>query len=152
MYARFKDRFEDVEGSGDGPVDMVYVICMPSRKNYAANASSVVSAKFRVLNAITPKELTPSDYQALSETLNPRNKMLYKKMTKLPVCLSFFMCYYDAYARGSETIAVFEDDIKYEVSIDRIKRTIAEFGKTSCEICFLGYCWSNCKRIREEAR
>ena len=151
VYARFKDRFEDVEGSGDGPVDMVYVICMPSRKNYAKRVVGRLGAKFRVLNAITPKELTPSDYQALSETLNPRNKMLYKKMTKLPVCLSFFMCYYDAYTRGYETIAVFEDDIKYEVSIDRIKRTIAEFNKTSCEICFLGYCWSNCKRIREEA-
>jgi len=87
----------------------------------------------------------------MSETMNPGNKMLYKQMTKLPVCLSFFMCYWDAYTSGYSTIAVFEDDIKLVASIDQVLAAIREFKKLpEGEILFLGYCWANCEQQFEQ--
>jgi len=149
VYARFKDRIEE-KGQGTGAVDMLYCICMPKRRGYATRMVAHFGQKYKLLDAITPKDLSPEDYQNLSETLNSRNKWLYRKMTKLPVCLSFFMCYHDAYVNGYDTIAIVEDDIKFTVSMDRITAAINEFKKVNASVLFLGYCWANCAKMRRE--
>lgn len=149
VYDRFKDRFE-VKGEGVGSVDMLYCICMPDRRAYASGMLEHFGQKYKMLDAITPKDLSPEDYENLSETLNSRNRWLYKKMTKLPVCLSFFMCYFDAYQNGYDTIAIVEDDIKFTVGMDRIEAAISEFKKADATVLFLGYCWANCAKMRRE--
>ena len=149
VYDRFKDRFT-AKGEGVGSVDMLYCICMPQRRDYATRALEHFGQKYKMLDAITPKDLSPEDYENLSESLNSRNRWLYKKMTKLPVCLSFFMCYFDAFQNGHETIAVVEDDIKFTVSMDRIFAAIEEFKRIDARVLFLGYCWANCAKMRRE--
>ena len=146
VYERFRGKFEE-HGHGDiGPTDMVYVIAMPERISYIEGKLSEMNTRYKLLHAVKPDDLNKDDYERMSETFNPKNKMLYNRMTKLPVCLSFFMCYYDAYVHGYDTILVLEDDIKYNVSLDRIKQAIDEFKKIDAEILFLGYCWANCDK------
>lgn len=150
VYERFKNKFELCPGDY-GEVDMVYVISMPSRLEYIKGVVEQLKCQYTLFHAISPKDLTPEDYSNMSETFNPSNKMLYKKMTKLPVCLSFFMCYWDAYTKGYNTIMVLEDDVKFMVSLDLIHAAINEFKKTlEADILFLGYCWANCAKKFEQ--
>ena len=145
VYTRFKDRFSFVENENNNvEVDMVYCICMPKRKEYAKKQLELLKTKYKMFNAITPKDLTSEDYSKMSQTYSPLNVFLYKQMTKLPVCLSFFMCYYDAYVNNYDTILVLEDDIKLKVSVDKIYGAIRDFKTTEFEIMFLGYCWAYC--------
>ena len=146
VYDRFKTKFDEYGNGETGPTDMVYAIAMPDRLAYIKGKLSELGTKYKLFNAIKPDDLTKEDYERMSETFNPKNKMLHKRMTKLPVCLSFFMCYYDAYVNGYDTILVLEDDIKFNVSIDRIKQAIEEFKKIDAEVLFLGYCWANCDK------
>jgi len=146
IYRRFKHKFKPVGESGSNELDMIYCICMPSRVEYATEQLKAFGQKYKLLDAIKPDDLTSDDYRNLSETFNPQNKHLYKQMTKLCVCLSFFMCYYDAYKNGFETILIVEDDIKYQVSIAQIFEAIRQFKTTDGQIMFLGYCWSNCDK------
>ena len=74
VYDRFKDRFT-TKGEGVGAVDMLYCICMPQRRDYAERALEHFGQKYKMLDAITPKDLSPEDYENLSETLNSRKQM-----------------------------------------------------------------------------
>lgn len=147
VYERFRSKFE-AHGNGDDGVgvDMVYAIAMPDRLSYIKGKLSDMKTNYKLFHAIKPDDLTKDDYTRMSATFDPRNKMLHKRMTKLPVCLSFFMCYHDAYVHGYDTILVVEDDIKFTVSLDRIKQAISEFKKINAEVMFLGYCWANCDK------
>lgn len=146
VYERFRTKFE-VHGDGErGPTEMVYAITMPSRLSYIKGKLSEMKVNYKLFNAVKPDDLTKEDYERMSETFNPKNKMLYKRMTKLPVCLSFFMCYYDAYVNKYENVLILEDDIKYNVTLDRINQTIEEFKKIDAEVLFLGYCWAHCDK------
>lgn len=150
VYEKFKPKFEHIDGES-GEVDMTYVISMPDREEYIKGVMSQFKCEYKLFHAIKPDDLTPEDYENMSETMNSDNKMLYKQMTKLPVCLSFFMCYWDAYTAGYSSIAVFEDDIKFVVSIDQILSAMREFKKLpEGEILFLGYCWANCEQQFEQ--
>lgn len=146
VYDRFQPKFEEFGNGDDGlGVDMVYAIAMPDRLSYIKGKLSEMKTPYKLFHAVKPDDLTKDDYERMSATFDPSNKMLHKRMTKLPVCLSFFMCYYDAYVNGYDTVVVLEDDIKFNVSLDRIKQAIGEFKKIDgAEILFLGYCWANC--------
>lgn len=146
IYKRFKHKFKPVGENASNEVDMIYCICMPARVEYATEQLKAFGQKYKLLDAIKPDDLTPDDYRNLSQTYNPLNQHLYKQMTKLCVCLSFFMCYYDAYNNGFETILIVEDDIKYQVSLAQIFEAIRQFKTTEGQIMFLGYCWSNCDK------
>lgn len=148
MYERFAPKFEE-HGNGDEGmgVDMVYAIAMPDRLSYIRGKLGEMRTRYKLFHAVKPDDLTKEDYEGMSATFDSRNKMMYKRMTKLPVCLSFFMCYYDAYVRGYDTILVLEDDIKFTVSLDRIRQAIGEFKKVdAAKVMFLGYCWANCDK------
>lgn len=145
VYNRFKSRFTLMQGDS-GPVDMAYCICMPSRKEYAKGKMAELGVRYKFFDAIKPDDLDMDDYRRLSQTYHPLNRMLFRQMTKLPVALSFFMVYWDAYVNGYETIMVLEDDIIFEVSRASIFEAVEEFKRVDCEVLFLGYCWASCDR------
>ena len=146
IYDRFKSRFEMIDDAMSFPTKMVYCISMPDRIEYAMEQMSKLGTAYKLLHAISPGELSTLDYITISPYvyMNPFSR-IYRKFTKLPVALSFFMCYYDAYVHGYESITIFEDDIMFEVSISKIKELITEFLESDQEILFLGYCWHKCK-------
>jgi hypothetical protein len=145
VYNRFKNRFEIVQHDNKNvEVDMIYCICMPQRRDYAKKMVGMLQTPYKLFNAIKPDDLSTEDYTRLSQTYVESNKHLYKQWTKIPVALSFFTCYYDAYKNGYDTILVLEDDIRYKVSLDKIYGAIRDFKQVDSEILFLGYCWANC--------
>lgn len=139
IYGRFKSRFNFVRGGADLPVDMVYCICMPNRLDYVEQQMKNLGTSYKLFHAISPDDLTTIDYLLLSNTYWPKS-VIGRKFTKLPVALSFFMCYYDAYVNGYETICLFEDDIKFNVSASAISNLIHEFIATEYIMMFMGYC------------
>ncbi len=145
LYERFQHKFTSVGTSRGREVDMIYCICMPDRLAYVTKKLESLGQRYRLLDAIRPDDLTRDDYQSLSQTFKPSNKHLYRQMTKLCVCLSFFMCYYDAYRNGFDIVLILEDDIKYQVSSAKIFEAIRQFKTTDGQIMFLGYCWTNCR-------
>lgn len=145
VYNRFKNRFKMIKHENHNlDVDMVYCISMPQRKKYITQMLEQLQTPYKMFDAIKPSDLSVQDYTRLSQTYSPTNLHLYRQWTKLPVALSFFMCYYDAYLNGYETVMFLEDDIKYMVSLDKIYAAVKDFKSTDCEVLFLGYCWANC--------
>jgi GR25 family glycosyltransferase involved in LPS biosynthesis len=145
-YNRFKYRFEYVKGTDDLPVDMVYCISMPDRINYVEKQMKTIGTSYKLFHAISPKDLNTLDYFLMSTTYWPKSDIRYK-FTKLPVALSFFMCYYDAYVNGYKSICIFEDDIKLKVNVSEISDLIKQFKETDKNILFMGYCiMKKCKK------
>jgi hypothetical protein len=105
VYSRFRHKFEIVEG-GDrsGQVGMVYCIAMPNRLGYAKQKMGELNTTYKLFHAVQKEELAKVDYTHMSSTYDKKNPNLYLQFTKLPVSLSFFMCYYDAYLNGYDTI------------------------------------------------
>lgn len=151
LYRRFKPRFEEVPGKGGLGVDMVYCITMKNRKAYVNEQMKGLDCPYKLFNAITPQDLSYLDYLVMSSTYIPyKNPGIYRKFTRLPVGLSFFMCYLDAFKNGYKNIMVLEDDIKFNTSIEELKKTIGEWKSTHCQIMYLGYCHLNCKKAKYE--
>jgi hypothetical protein len=124
---------------------------MPKRKDYIMNKMKQLGTSYTLMNAVTPDDLTHEDYEHLSDTYNPRNKLMYKKMTKLPLQVSFTMCMLDAIKNNYETIIIFEDDISIEKDIETIKKGIEEFKLSDYNLFYMGYCTTECKYwLRDE--
>ena len=149
-YNRFKSRFE-LNGNGSFTTDMVYCICMPDRIDYAKGQMKKLGTTYKLLHAISPKDLNIFDYLTTSPNvyMNPMSRV-FRKFTKLPVALSFFMCYYDAYVNGYNSITIFEDDIMFEVSMDEIRKLTSEFLSTNQEVLFMGYCHHKCNNDKSK--
>jgi hypothetical protein len=141
IYDRFQNKFENQSGSIK-LADQVYCIVMPDRKRqmFAFMNSYGIACKF--LNAITPADLTPADYQDLAS-----NELFKsKKKTRLPLQLSFTMCYLDAIKNGYSTIVVFEDDILLNADLNLIQKSISEFKTSNYSMFYMGYCYLNCNQ------
>merc|ERR1712110_881168 len=111
---------------------MIYGIYMPERYDYTKKMINEFGQNYKSFKAITPDDLTENDYHTLSQTFDPKDRKfgvetIYKKKTKLPVALSFFMCYYDAYINKYNFTMVLEDDIKYGVEMTQITKAIRDF-------------------------
>lgn len=143
IYNRYKSRFNFIKNTTDLPVDMVYCISMPDRIDYATEKMNDIGTSYTLFNAISPKDLSVLDYLTMSRTYIPGHKY-FKKMTKLPVALSFFMCYYDAYLKGYDSICIFEDDIHFPHGMDQLRPTMNEWKDSSTDVLFLGYCRLKC--------
>lgn len=139
VYRHFAGRLELQDGPTD-VVDMLYCITMPSRREYAIEQANKLGMRMKIMDAITPDDLTMRDYQSMSATFNPLNHM-YRKITKLPVALSFFTCYYDAYVNKYNTIMVIEDDIRYVASVEEIHDTISKFKGWPLSLMYVGACY-----------
>ena len=149
LYHRFKSKFETVHGNKTLGVDMVYCITMDNREEYVRKTLGELDVSYKMLHAITPSDLCILDYMAMSSTYIPyKNPGIYNKPTRLPLGVSFFMCYYDAYVNGYDTIMILEDDIKFMVSFDQLHTTVREWKSTPCEFMYLGYCHLMCKNAK----
>jgi hypothetical protein len=141
IYDRFKDKFE----YHPGPIklaDQVYCIVMPDRKNDMINFMNKYGISCNFLNAVTPADLTPEDYKNLASTELFRSK----KKTRLPLQLSFSLCYLDAIKRNYQTIIIFEDDIVLNTDLNTIEKSISEFKNSNYSMFYMGYCYLNCKQ------
>ena len=83
---------------------MVYCMVMPNRLGYAKQKMGELNTTYKLFNAVQKEDLAIVDYTHMSHTFEKKNQGYYHKFTKLPVSLSFFMCYYDAYLNGYDTI------------------------------------------------
>lgn len=147
VYNHFSDRLELHDGPTD-VVDMLYCITMPSRREYAIEQAQRLNMRMKVMDAITPNDLTLQDYRNMSATLSVTSQM-FRRITKLPVALSFFTCYYDAYVNGYETIMLIEDDIKFMTSVEEIHDAIRTFKDTITPLMYVGACYYRQGVIRE---
>jgi GR25 family glycosyltransferase involved in LPS biosynthesis len=100
---------------------------------------------YTFFNAITPDDLDKSDYSILSNTYD-KNSKLYSHPTRLPLQLSFTMCYLDAIKKGYSNIIIFEDDIIIKVDTLTLIDYINEFKKSDYAFFYMGYCWLDCNQ------
>ena len=141
IYDRFQNKFEYNPGSIK-LADQVYCIVMPDRKRQMIAFMSNYGLACNFLNAITPADLTPEDYSELAS-----NELFKsKKKTRLPLQLSFTMCYLDAIKNGYSTIIVFEDDILLNADLSLIQKSISEFKTSNYSMFYMGYCYLNCNQ------
>ena len=68
--------------------------------------------------------------------------------------MSFFMCYYDAYVKGYNSIAVFEDDIVFNVDLEKMNTAIDDFFSIdlNVQVLFMGYCHILCKPANKRGK
>ena len=117
--------------------DCIYCISMPDRKNYMIN--KLQNVEFTLVDAITPQKLKESYYKKLTG-----HEQFITKRTRLPVQLSFTMCYLDAIKKGYSTIIIFEDDLVINTTADAITNGVEEFKKSSFDVFYMGYCELKC--------
>jgi GR25 family glycosyltransferase involved in LPS biosynthesis len=139
-----KNRFQLIKGDDSLNVDMVYVITMPQRKEYVKSEMKKLKTSYTMFDAISPNDLTKEDYDKLSN-INNKNSDIYKKYTRLPVLLSFIMCFADSLKHGYSTIAIFEDDVK--IINENINESLSEFKESNNDVFYMGYCFLNCHQI-----
>ena len=147
LHERFEHKFENYENpdhSFKGVVDKVYCISMPQRKEYITKKMNELGTSYTLLNAVTPDDLSQSDYEQLSDTYNPENQTIYNKMTKLPLQVSFTVCMLDALKNNHETFIIFEDDITIEKDVSKIKKGIEQFKNSKYNLFYMGYCSVAC--------
>ena len=93
LYSRFKYKFENKTLLTPLKlVDQIYCIVMPDRKDDMIKFMKQLNVNCKFLNAVTPKDLTEDDYKHLTKN------ELFKttKKTRLPLQISFCVCYLDA--------------------------------------------------------
>ena len=148
LYNRFQYKLEThnrTYSTLQGVVDNVYCISMPKRKDYSMNKMKQLGTSYTLMNAITPEDLHDEDYEQLSDTYNPKNRLMYNKLTKLALQVSFTVCILDAIKNNYETIIIFEDDITIEKDIETIKNGIKQFTLSNYDLFYMGYCTPECK-------
>jgi len=144
VYQCFKNRFKLIKNQTTlAGVDMVYVISMPQRKEYITGQINKLGVSCTYFDAVKPSDLTTSDYNRLS-TVNVPGSRIYKKYTRLPLLLSFVMCFIDSLKKGYSTIVIFEDDMTINVTPDLLNESLLEFKKSPCQVFYMGYCFLNC--------
>ena len=146
LYDKFNYKFEKISKFEDlGVVDCIYCIVMPKRKNYMISVFDKMKLNYTFFNAITPSDISPYEYKVLSST-NNKNSKLYNHPTRLPLQLSFTMCYIDAIKKGYNTIIIFEDDVVVKVDTRTLIESISAFKKSKYVFFYMGYCWMNCNQ------
>jgi len=150
IYNKNKNKFTTVKGKSSlNGVDMVYAITMPQRKQYISDQVNKLGVSCTYFNAITPSDLTENDYAILSDTYK-QNARIYHKFTRLPVLLSFIMCFIDSLVKGYNTIVIFEDDVRQIVNLKEINESLGEFDKSDCDVFYMGYCFLSCRQLTSQ--
>ena len=116
---------------------------MPQRFEYIVSQIDSLGVNCKFLDAITPDDLSDKEYSSMS-TINEPGSNIYNKRTRLPVLLSFIMCFIDAIVNGYDTIIIFEDDIVIDIDLKTLNATTLEFKQSDADILYLGYCFLNC--------
>jgi hypothetical protein len=142
LYQSFEKKFSYHRGPRGDLVDAIYCIVMPDRKNYMKRVLSQLGYNYHLLDAVTPADINQSTYKTLAGT----DFFRYTKKTRLPLQLSFTMCYLNAIKKGYSTIIVFEDDITVNVNNRVLEDSIKEFKNSKYSMFYMGYCYLNCNQ------
>lgn len=141
------NRFETISTSKNkiNHIDQIYGICLPDRKKYLVKTLQNEGVEnFLIFNAITPSNISNTQYEKLSTTFDDKSP-LFKKPTKLAVHLSYLCCMYHAFLNNYKYIFIFEDDIVFEIPLKNMKDIIHEFLQNSdMQLLYLGYCFRDC--------
>jgi len=144
LYSKFKHRFKIINGNSTlSGVDMIYVINMPQRFKYISNEMKKLNVRCTYFDAVKPIDLFKEDYNSLS-TINDKGSRIYNKTTRLPLLLSFVMCFMDSLKKGYSTIIIFEDDLKILVDPTTLNIALQEFNESEFDAFYMGYCFLNC--------
>ena len=147
LYNKFNKRFELYNNNIKlNSVDQVYCISMPQRKKYITGKMDDLNINYKLLNAVTPDDLTYDECSKLSN-INDSESKIYNKKTRLALQVSFTMCFLDAIKKGYKYIIVFEDDIIVNVDSQTLNDTLSEFKKTDYSMFYMGYCFTRCGNI-----
>jgi len=122
-------------------VDCIYSIVMPDRIEYMKSVLNTLNCAYVIFKAITPDDLSPEIYKSLAA-----NENYILKKTRLPVQLSFTMCYLDAINKRYKTIIVFEDDIVINKEVNQIIKGVNQFNNSNYNVFYMGYCELNCNQ------
>ena len=142
IYDKFIKKFNFYnKGKNLENVDMIYSIVMPDRKDYMINKLNQMNINYTLFDAVTPADLNSSDYTSLVS-----EQRLIDRKTRLPVQLSFTMCYLDAIKKGYTTIIVFEDDLVINADNKLVSSSIEEFKNSDFVMFYMGYCELNCNQ------
>jgi hypothetical protein len=141
-------RFNTFKGTKGNLTDCIYSIVMPDRKNYMISVLNNLGYNYVLFDAITPSDLTAGDYQ----TFCKNSHFITKKKTRLPLQLSFTMCYLNAIKNNYSNIIVFEDDIITNVDENTLNNSISEFKNSSYSMFYMGYCFLDCNQLFEETK
>ena len=79
----------------------------PTSKVYEGSLEQInkLNVKCKYLDAVKPTDLSKKNYDLLSTT-NKTGSLIYNKFTRLPVMLSFIMCFIDALENNYKTIII----------------------------------------------
>jgi uncharacterized membrane protein len=152
LYLKFKSRFTlNSNVSTFNGIDMVYVVVMPQRVNYITKQIDSMKLRCKYFDAVKPSDLSTADYNTLSNINEPKSA-IYNKKTRLPVLLSFVMCFMDALKNGYSTICIFEDDIVKNIDLNTINQGTSEFASSKSDVFFMGYCFLDCKQPKTNGK
>ncbi|MDX1373803.1 MAG: glycosyltransferase family 25 protein, partial [Nitrososphaeraceae archaeon] len=131
MYKNIRHRFDENRNNNKlENIDQVYCVVMPQRRKYIQKTLESLDVNIRFFDAIKPEDLSSTEYKILSETYNSWNENMYRKFTKLPVHLSYTMCFLNAMENGYKNIIILEDDITVKVNKRRLQESLLEFSKS----------------------
>jgi hypothetical protein len=153
FYEKFKNRFTlmNQSSSGKSPVDMIYTVTMPQRKDYITEQMGILDMEYKLFDAIKQGDLTDSEISKISK-VNTSGSRIYKLPTRLFHTFSFTMCFIDAIKNGYSNIIVFEDDIIINVDISTLENSIMEFNNSDNDFFYLGYCFLNCRQPQDKEK
>jgi len=147
IYNKVKHRFEDnMNYNTLKGIDKIYCVSMPQRKSTIVNILNSLNVNITYFDAIKPSDLSIDDYILLSSTYDI-GSTITNKITKLPVQLSYTMCFLDALKNNYKNIIIFEDDIIIKTDKKKLNESIQEFLNTEEFIMYyMGYCYLKCNQ------
>jgi GR25 family glycosyltransferase involved in LPS biosynthesis len=147
LYSNFKQsKFEYISNGGTiDNIDRIYVITMPSRRDYVLKQMKELGLNFVIFDAVKPDDLSTTDYSTLTN-INDTKSKIFNKKTRVGCAFSHLFCYLDAITNNYKNIIVFEDDIKINVNLPILKNGISEFLKSDFKLFYMGYCFLNCNQ------
>lgn len=150
FYNQQQMRFESLKPVFmDGIIDQIYCICLDKRKEKMTEHFHDIGIFKYVLfmKPVIPADLSRDDYERFSETMNDPDSVLFYKLSKLPVHLSYLLVMRHAMQHRFKKILILEDDVQFEISLDTIKNYLKAFASMifkDSAILYLGYCGLSC--------
>ena len=127
-------------------IDCIYVVCMPSRREYISGVLNRLGYSYVLFDAITTNDLSDEDYSIFSNILDS-NSIIYGKKSRLAVHMSFVMCMINAQKENYSTVILFEDDLLLNVTNEILEKSVIEFINSPFDIFYMGYCFLDCNKV-----
>lgn len=152
FYKTHENIFTDIKPSY-GIVDQIYCICLDDRREYMTRIlkKNDLFSHTMFVKPISPSDITRKEYNIFSDTFLDPDCMIYYKLSKLPVHLSYLMVMYHSMTHRFRNVLILEDDIYFNRSLYIINYYIKTYQSIirpdSSSILYLGYCGLNCNSV-----